>query len=118
MITDTHALMVQLPMNQVLNVYLTEPAAVRVWTEVAVAKAQAQAEQEMLTRIYHTGEKPTPGKAYDDRLTERTGRSLNTLYRYLQLSEKQGGLRGQKDGKWWVTEQAIREWNGDSKKRK
>ena len=118
MAANIHALTVELPMNQVLNVYLTEPAAVRVWAEVAVAKAQVQAEQEMLTRNYHTGDKPTPGKGYDDRLTERTGRSLNTLYRYLQLSEKQGGLRNQKDGKYWVTEQAVRDWNGDTKRRK
>jgi hypothetical protein len=71
--------------------------------------------EEMLMRVYHMGNKPTPGIGYDDRLSIRLKCSPRTVYRYLDLPVKRGGLRHARMGsKYLVTEQAIREWFGDT----
>lgn len=72
------------------------------------------------TCTYHLGTEPTPGRGYDDRLTVRMGLSRSTLMAELELwrshAGKLGGLRHSLGGKkYWVSEQACREWLGDAK---
>ncbi len=89
----------------------TLTAAERLEAETA---GRARAEQEL--RRYHMGAEPTPGLAYDDRLTVRLGLSATTVYKYLALPEKRGGIRHRRLGKkYYVTELALREWAGDLK---
>ena len=73
------------------------------------------------TRTYHLGTEPTPGRGYDDRLTVRMGVSRSTLMAELALWREfgghRGGLRHTLGGtKYWVSEQACREWLGDAKR--
>ncbi|MGI4862398.1 MAG: hypothetical protein ACRYFZ_00630 [Janthinobacterium lividum] len=72
------------------------------------------------TRTYHLGTEPTGGRGYDDRLTVRLGLSRSTIMAELTLwreyGGKRGGLRHMLGGtKYWVSEQACREWMGDRK---
>jgi hypothetical protein len=77
-------------------------------------RAAAMAREEILMRVYHMGSKPTPGIGYDDRLVVRLKCSSGTVYRYLDLPIKRGGLRHARMGsKYLVIEQAIRECLGD-----
>lgn len=77
-------------------------------------EAAGRARAEIEGRTYHMGDKPTPGKDYDDRLTARLDCSPATAYKYLGLPEHRGGIRHRRLGKkYHVTERAIREWEGD-----
>ena len=81
-----------------------------------VVDAAAKWEAEVANRSYHMGSKPTPGRAYDDRLTDRTGLSATTCYELLKLRYKNGGIDGRQVGnRWYVTEEAVRAFEGRSK---
>lgn len=110
------ALTLNLASDQVLVVTLSEPHHLRLLTAVAVEKALNKQEADRLERTYHMGAKPTPDLDYDDRLTVRLKKSENTVYAYLGLPEKDGGLRHKRIGKsYLVTERAILEFLGDIK---
>jgi hypothetical protein len=73
------------------------------------------------TCTYHLGSKPTKGRGYDDRLTVRLGLSRTTIMQALGHWRTYGGNRGglrhlQVGAKYLVSEEACREWLGDSSK--
>lgn len=87
---------------------------------LAPAEAGAPLADNPETRTYHLGTEPTPGRGYDDRLTVRIGLSRSSIMEELALwreyAGKRGGLRHSLSGKkYWVSEQACREWYGDAK---
>jgi hypothetical protein len=110
----TQLLTLQLATGQILAVTLSDPAQVEVLAQAAGQYAKAKAQEEILSRTYHLAAEPTPDCGYDDRLTIRLKSSADTLYRYLALPVKEGGLRSRRNGnKYVVTEQACREFMGD-----
>ncbi|MBJ6141790.1 hypothetical protein [Hymenobacter sp. BT559] len=107
--------------GQVLAVTLSGPAEAQVLGMIAAKRGALLAAAEVEARTYHLGTKPTPGRGYDDRLTVRLGCSRSTLMAELEVwrtsAGKRGGLRYTQGGKkYWVSEQACREWLGDNKK--
>ncbi|GAA4362252.1 hypothetical protein GCM10023185_30020 [Hymenobacter saemangeumensis] len=112
------AISLQLDFGQVLNVSLSSEAELQLLTAAACRFADAKAEAEVLGRTYHMGTKPTPGLDYDDRLWMRiTGHSVDTLYKYLALPVRDGGLRHKRLGnKYLVTEEDILEFLGSRRK--
>lgn len=82
-------------------------------------QARIIAESEVANRRYTMNAQPTSGLGYDDRLTMRLGCSKTKVYELLAAytNGHEGGLRHQRVGrKYVISEQAVREWFGDSKK--
>lgn len=103
----------------VASYLLANPEQARAYG-LAPAEAGAPLAGNSETRTYHLGTEPTPGRGYDDRLTVRLGVSRSTLMAELDLwranAGRLGGLRHSLGGKkYWVSEQACREWLGDAK---
>ena len=99
---------VQIPTGTVFNVTLSTPQEARYIIELAAARAREAEGQAALEKVYTMKELPT-----------RLNISRNTIYQYLQLPVKKGGLRSRRAGnKWLVTEKACREWLGDDKPEK
>ena len=110
----SHLLTLQLAPGQNIAVTLSDPAQVEVLALAAGRYAKTKAQEEILGRTYHIATERTPGLDYDDRLTIRTKLSTDTLYKYLGISAKEGGLRSTRKGnKYIVTEKACREFLGD-----
>lgn len=87
------------------------------WVTMLEIQFRAQAEAEVPTRTYVQSPKQSPDKKYDDRLHIRLGCGKTKAYELLKRFEegKEGGLRHQRIGKKYiVTEQAVREYFGDS----
>jgi len=102
-------------LNGVAQLRLTAPGELEVLRTAAAAYADRLAAAELLARTYHTGAQPTPGLAYDDRLTTRLKCCATTAYAYLELPVARGGLRHARLGKKYVvTELAAREFLGDA----
>jgi len=101
--------------GQVLAVKLSGYAEVQVLGLIAAERGALLVAAEMEARTYHLGNKPTPDRGYDDRLTVRLGPSRSTLMSELDLWRQFGGKRGglahaMGGKKYWVSEQACREW--------
>ena len=110
------ALSLTLDTGHITNVTVSEPAHLQVLTELAVAQRRLEVLGNLLSRTYHLGTQPTPGLGYDDRLTTRLKCGHNMAYGYLMLSVKEGGLRHTRMGKKYVvTEEAVRDFFGDSR---
>lgn len=106
-----HALSLNLATDQVLGVTLSGHAEAQVLGMIAAQKVAAVAVAEVLTRTYHLGVEPTPGRGYDDRLTMRTGFGLTKLRELLAVAPVRGGLRHQRNGRnYIVTERAVLEF--------
>ncbi|MDO7846453.1 hypothetical protein Q5H92_08800 [Hymenobacter sp. M29] len=107
-------LTLQIAPGQNLAVMLSDPAQAEVMAQAAGQFASEKAKQQELSRAYHMGANITQGCDYDDRLTVRLKMSADTLYRYLSLPVKDGGLRHRRNGnKYVVSEIACREFMGD-----
>lgn len=101
--------------GQVLAVTLSSYAELQVLGIIAAERGALLAAAEIEARTYHLGNKPTSGRGYDDRLTMRLGPSRSTLMSELELWRQFGGKRGglahiMGGSKYWVSEQACREW--------
>jgi hypothetical protein len=84
--------------------------------DIAAAQAEGTQRAEIENRTYHIGTKSTPGLGYDDRLTMRLKCCAATAYIYLALTAQSGGLRHTRLGKkYYITERAVHDWEGDSK---
>jgi hypothetical protein len=63
--------------NQTFQLYMSEPAQraylAQVHGQQETARAVAAEHEAALMRTYHLGNKPTPGRGYDDRLKMRLG---------------------------------------------
>lgn len=102
--------------GNITNVSVSEPDHLRVLTAMAVEQKRLEVLASLLARTYHLGTQPTPGRAYDDRLTTRLGVGHNMAYAYLELPVGEGGLRHSRLGKKYiVTEEAVRDFFGDSR---
>ena len=114
--TVAPALTLTMASDQVVAVHMSEPEHLRVLTEMAVAEKRLEVLATLLTRTYHLGTQPTPGLGYDDRLTTRLKCCHTMAYNYLSLSVAEGGLRHRRLGKKYiVTEEAVRDFFGDTK---
>jgi hypothetical protein len=112
--------------QQVLHVAVSEPSdrltienlakyRMQLEFELARHKQELDVEADRLTRTYHLGTEPTPGRGFDDRLTIRTGRSRSALMHDLGLwtefAGRRGGLPHTRSGsKYWVSESDCREY--------
>lgn len=108
--------------GQVLNVTLSSHAEAQVLGLIAAERGALLAAAEIEARTYHLGKIPTPGRGYDDRLTIRLGPGLTMLRALLkqwqQFGGKRGGLAHTMCGrKYWISEQACREWMNDKPSR-
>jgi hypothetical protein len=105
--------------GQVIAVTLSGYAEAMVLAKIAAERGAQLASAEIEARTYHLGTKLTLGRGYDDRLTVRLGLSRSTILRELELHRtgggKLGGLRFTWSGKYIVSEQACREFLGDTK---
>jgi hypothetical protein len=102
--------------DQIVAVHMSEPAHLLVLTAMAVEQRRLEVLANLLTRTYHMGTQPTPGLGYDDRLTTRLKCGHSMAYNYLTLPVAEGGLRHRRMGKKYVvTEEAVRDFFGDSK---
>lgn len=111
------SLSLNLTTQQVLGVTLSSEQEVKVLGLIAGQVLAAKATAEVLTRTYHLGLEPTPGRGYDDRLTMRTGYGLTKLRELLALPVHKGGLRHQRNGRnYIVTERAVLEYFGEEEK--
>jgi hypothetical protein len=114
--TVTPALTLTMASDQVVAVHMSEPAHLQVLTAMAVEQRRLEVLANLLTRTYHMGTQPTPGLGYDDRLTTRLKCGHNMAYNYLSLPVAEGGLRHRRMGKKYVvTEEAVRDFFGDTK---
>lgn len=112
----TAPLSLTLSTGHITHVTVSEPDHLRMLTARAVEEKRLEVLASLLTRTYHLGTQPTPGRAYDDRLTTRLGVGHNMAYSYLMLPVGEGGLRHTRLGKKYiVTEEAVRDFFGDSK---
>jgi hypothetical protein len=105
----------QLASNQVIAVHMSDPAARLTCENLAKYQLELDQEKAELRKTYHLGEKPTPGRGYDDRLTVRLGPSRDTLLAHIDLWRQFGGKRGglahvMGGNKYWVSEQYCRDW--------
>ena len=92
---------------------LSQPREMELLRVAAAQLGDRLAAAALENRTYHMGTKPTTGRAYDDRLTDRTGLSATTCYELLKLGGKRGGLDGRQVGnRWYVTEEAVRAFEG------
>ena len=74
--------------------------------QAATSYAKEKAEQDVLSKVYTMATLP-----------ERMGMSRTTLFKYLRLPECHGGIRHRRAGSTYlVSEQAVRDWFGDSSK--
>jgi hypothetical protein len=113
---QTAPLSLTLDTGHIANITLSEPDHLRVLTARAVEEKRLEVIANLLTRTYHLGTQPTPGLGYDDRLTTRLKCGHNMAYSYLMLAVGEGGLRHIRMGKKYVvTEEAVRDFFGDSK---
>lgn len=117
---QTPTLTLTLATQQVLHVQMSDPQERMTYEALAKHQLALDNEAAQLAKTYHLGAEPTPGRGYDDRLTVRLGCSRSTLMAELELwrtsAGKLGGLRYTQGGKkYWVSEQACREWLGDTK---
>jgi hypothetical protein len=108
--------------GQVLAVTLSGYAEATVLSMIAAERGALVIAAEVEARTYHLGTKPTPERGYDDRLTVRLGPCRATLMIELDLWQKFGGKRGglrysTSGKKYWVSEQACREWLNDKPSR-
>jgi hypothetical protein len=116
--TPVPTLTLTLATGQVLAVALNlnTIADQRLLTSIVFEQARGTQAAEIENRTYHLGTKATPGLDYDDRLTTRLKCSHTMAYAYLALPVGKGGLRHRRLGKKYiVTEQAVRDFLGDSK---
>ena len=96
---------------------LTQPREMELIKVAALHYADRLADAVLENRTYHMGTKTTAGRAYDDRLTDRTGLSATTCYELLKLRYKNGGIDGRQVGnRWYVTEEAVRAFEGRKNK--
>jgi hypothetical protein len=112
------SLTLTLASGQVLAVTLSGFAEAQVLATIAAERAGLLVAAEIETRTYHLGNRPTPNRSYDDRLTVRLGPCRATLMEALEqwitFGGKRGGLPHIRTGsKYWVSELACREWLGD-----
>jgi hypothetical protein len=101
--------------QQVLHVHMSEPQERLTYEALAKYQKDLDKEKAELCKTYHLGDKPTPGRGYDDRLTVRLGPSRSTLMAEIalwrQYNGKRGGLAHVMGGnKYWVCEQYCRDW--------
>jgi hypothetical protein len=114
---NTPLLTFQLATNQVIAVHLSDPAERLTCENLAKYQLEIDQEKAELRKTYHLGDKPTSNRGYDDRLTVRLCPSRDTLLMEInlwrQFNGKRGGLAHVMGGnKYWVNEQACREWLG------
>ncbi len=85
---------------------LSAPQEARMIEAAAQARAKEQAEQAALATVYTLPQ-----------LTARMGMGRTTLLKYLSQPECHGGIRHRRAGSaYLVSEQAVRDWFGDSTK--
>jgi hypothetical protein len=101
--------------QQVLHVHMSDPQERMTYEALAKHQLSLDKEAAELAKTYHLGTEPTPGRGYDDRLTVRLGPSRPTLIAAMELWQQFGGKRGGLDHfmggkKYWVTEEACRDW--------
>ena len=110
------ALSLTLSTQQVLAVSLNLNTVTdrKLLVDIAAAQRGAEKAAEIEQRIYHAGTKATAGLDYDDRLSARLGCCTKTVYAYLDLFPKAGGLRHTRLGKkYHVTERDVRRFEGE-----
>jgi hypothetical protein len=107
--------------DQVLHVHMSEPQERLTYENLAKHQLALDKEAAELAKTYHLGKEPTLGRAYDDRLTVRTGYSRSTLMQaldlYRQFAGKRGGLAHAYQGKYMVSEYDVRVWLNDGRTR-